>query len=379
MSRQRVLVAFGVIAVVLVLVLVTNCGLKREEYAAIDAWLLCDECTAGERAAVSSIGEEAVPTLARALRGPSPGRKTLMRQKFAEAFSSPGSGGLTRDQYADQLLDNYVATYQERAALSLRDIGGDDARDILRTALADSSARDYRSDVVQAIRVALASLESAPFGGTVTPTTVAFADTVTVSQGNGLAWNGDEQIVLAGGPFPGADLVVTQMATSLRFVAVGDIATYPLGVTSLGPGAETQVASLTIRSLADANDRGMMSCGTVACTVDSAAVVSVFPYRAFLSLWSTPPRPDTVDFFQFRPQAPLTVTARLDWPTTANMNLRWRRCAPYVVVGNADGATSANPESTTVTIPGGECWVLLVSLVSTGPNPQFARLRLTSP
>jgi hypothetical protein len=229
------------------------------------------------------------------------------------------------------------------------------------------------------IHASLAALESAPFAGTITPATVGFADTVTVSEGAGLDWNGDEQIVLLAAPFPPTDLVVVQPGTFLRFLAVGDVGTHALRVTNLGPSAETQVGSLTIRSLVDANDRGMRSCTTVTCMVDSAAVVSAFPYRAFLSLWTTPPRMDTVDFFQFRPPAPLPVTARLDWPSAANFDLRWRRCAPYVLVGNEDGATAANPESTTVTIPGGECWVLLVSLVTRGPEPEFARLRLTSP
>ena len=376
----RLALVLGLILAILAVFLFASCGLKREEYEAIDAWLSCDECISEERAAVDAIGEDAVPTLKRAVKdGPSPGRREIMRRKFLDRYPTPGPGGLSAAAYADQLVGNYVANYRKRSAVSLGDIGGKKARDALRDALTDSAGRGYRPDVVRAIRAELARTEASVFAGSVAPSIVALGDTVTVSEAGGLDWNGDEQIVLEGVPFPPADLVVNRTPTSLKFLAVGDVGTYPLGVTSLGATDVTQVAELTIRSLVDANDRAMVSCPAVACPVDSIPAVTAFPYIAFLSLWTTPPRPDTVDLFRFRPPTSLRVTARLAWPTSANLDLRWRRCTPpSATVGNEGGATMANPESTTVIIPGGECWVLLVSLRQQWPRPVFARLHLTS-
>lgn len=382
MSVALVVIPRRILAI-LVLVFLASCGLEREEYEAIDAWLSCDECIGDERAAVDSIGEDAVPTLARAVKeGPSPGRREIMRRKFLERYPTPGPGGLSAAAYAAQLEANYVAGYRKRSAIALADIGGNKARDALRDALNDSAGRAYRPDVVRTILTALATTEMSTFGGSVIPSVVAFGDTVTVSEGAGLEWSGDEQIVLEGVPFAPADLIVSRTPASIKFLAVGDVGTYPLGVTSLGPDSVTQIGNVTIRSLVDASDRGKILCPTVACAADSAAAVVAFPYTVFLSLWTTPPRPDTVDLLQFRPFPPetLTVTARLDWPTSANFDLRWRRCMPFgAVVGNETGATTANPESSTVMIPGGECWVLLVSLRPQHPRPEFARLRLTSP
>lgn len=362
------------------MIVAAACALEDQEYAAIDAWLNCDHCINGERAAVEALGNDAVPTLALALRGPSQGRRDLMRRKFEESHRQYPAG-VPQTQYVNQLLANYVATYQKRSALSLGDIDSERARDELRKARDSAGVRGYRPDVVRVIRTALAIAESPPFDGSIRPASVRFADTVTVSRGYGsTVWDGDEEAVLAAAPFAPSDLLVFQASDSLKFLAVADAGTHALSVGNLGPSSATQVAPLTIRSIVDANDRATRSCVTHACTVDSSMSVGAaqLPQEVFLSLWRTPPRPDTVDVFRFRPTFPTPISARLDWPSSANLDLRWRRCSPYVMVGNDSGATMSNPESTAVIVPAGECWVLLVMLVSAGTEPEFARLRLAT-
>ena len=46
------------------------CGFADTEQQAVRVWLLCDECTDGERESVNAIGHRAVPFLTEALRGP---------------------------------------------------------------------------------------------------------------------------------------------------------------------------------------------------------------------------------------------------------------------------------------------------------------------
>ncbi|MDX1394748.1 MAG: hypothetical protein R3195_10155 [Gemmatimonadota bacterium] len=127
----------------------------------IDPWLLCEECVDGERESVVSLGEDAIPWMADALRGPSPRRVSNIRLQAAESYARlvaatpSGDPGRTQTQYVDHYTDNYVATFQSRAAKALGDIGTDAALDTLRTALAAAEARDYRDDVVTEIVRAL--------------------------------------------------------------------------------------------------------------------------------------------------------------------------------------------------------------------------------
>jgi hypothetical protein len=89
---------------------------------------------------------------------------------------------------------------------------------------------------------------------------------------------------------------------------------------------------------------------------------------------------DTLDYFKLPPTSARQVTARLDWAGSANLDLHWRHCVTFAAVGNNDGATANNPEVTSVPIPAGQCWMILVQMISGSSTvPTFARLRLTSP
>jgi len=146
------------------LVSLNACHLSKEEYTKIDAWLLCDDCANGERAAVKAIGGKAVHTLDRALIGPSPGRRANMEAQFRQAYRTlPGAPTVPESAYVAELRDNYVALYQRRAAISLADIGDSRALAALRRAQVQVVTRGYRSDVVRVIN-ALLGARAVPVG-----------------------------------------------------------------------------------------------------------------------------------------------------------------------------------------------------------------------
>ena len=369
--------------------LLNACGLSEREWRTLDAWLTCDECINGERAAVKAIGHRAVPALSDALVGPPLSRQALVRAQFVNSYPGIVVVGLAPDVYADRLLTNYVATYQKRAAISLGDLGGNDAKAALNEALARASSRSYREDVVRQIRYVVATLTGVPFSGTLTPQRVSFGDTVTLTGSAARPFDGDELADIDGAPFPAADVVLSRGPNRLTIAALGDPGAHGVVISNAGTGTSTQIGTLIIGSVLDANDRAMLSCGTLRCSVDSAPRISPasLPYRTFLSLWLTPPRTDTLDVVRVHPDVsgsgaviPLTVTATLNWGGAPNLDLRWRRCSNLASVGNDSGATGANPERSSVTISD-DCWALLVLLLPSGPpTPRaFARLQITSP
>jgi hypothetical protein len=113
------------------------------------AWLLCVECSGGELQAVVALGNSADSTATidslrqDVLGGPSPQRRDNIRLQFDSAYTEDsidaveeGSAPvLTRAQYVQPLLNNFVNTYRLRAARALAKIGGPVARGTLDSAL----------------------------------------------------------------------------------------------------------------------------------------------------------------------------------------------------------------------------------------------------
>src|SRR5690242_3028119 len=109
--------------------LACNDKLSGNDQRAIHAWLTCDDCTGGERAAVEALGDRAVGTLGKALVGPTVEQTTIMKHKFDTSYKIADMGtrvpGLTVAGYSNFRAANYAANYQKRAALALGDIGTD--------------------------------------------------------------------------------------------------------------------------------------------------------------------------------------------------------------------------------------------------------------
>jgi len=352
---------------------------------AIEAWLNCDECVGGERNSVKTLGVSAINQLKAALAGPSVEQQQTMRAKF-EATWQPDTGqGLSQNAYVERLVSNYVASYQERAATALSDIGGSEARNALDAAIADSSARAYRSDVLETIKAARARAFADPFPGDVSPKMVAFGDTVTLIASPNELFNGDELVAIDDQLFPASEIFVNRTANQLKFLAVSGASGWHVATLSnAGTTNKDQAAVFTITSLLDANDRAMLSCGDLDCQIGAAPTVptspvTALPFTTFLSLWSIPPRLDTIDVFKVKPTTDLHVTARLDWGSGANLDLRWLDCVTKAPLASSGGATSGKPEISTLTILGGRCAALLVVMRPNSAARAFPRLRVTSP
>lgn len=125
------------------------CGPSPEEQETVRRWLLCEECNEGEQEAVVALGDRVADPLAEALRGP-PGEGVENVRRQAELMSARlASPATNRARYVNRFVDNYVATYQTRAAIALGSIGTPRTRAILLDALrTDSTARP---DVLRAI------------------------------------------------------------------------------------------------------------------------------------------------------------------------------------------------------------------------------------
>ena len=345
----------------------------------VEGWLHCDECTDGERAAVRALGEQAVPELARALLdGPPASNREVVRQEAVRAHSRAGVGTLSASEYATQMVSNYVAKYQGRAAVALGDIGTSSARSALDAALQPPHSAQYRADVLQKIKLARTAIGATPFGGRFERRMVQFADTAFLLAPPAQPFATNDVIALDDSA--PAELVLTRQPGRVGFAAVGMAGPHLVSVRRAGTST-TEVTDLTILSNSDATDRAVKGCATLACEVSASPILpaGAQPVQTFLSLWSSPPHRDSLDIFRFLSPTSHQVTARLEWTGAANLDLLWRTCSNLTPVGNTDGATAAKPEQTTVTIPGTVCWALFVVQKSQLPEPTLASLRVTSP
>lgn len=299
------------------------CRLSKAEYQTVDAWLLCDECPDSLRAAVKALGGKAVHTLDRALASPSAGRLANKKAQFQYVYSTLRSPAVSESAYVADLLSNYVATYQRRAALSLGDIRTPAAFAALQRANDSAAARNYRGDVVRTIKVVLTLASAAAdstlaFAGGVHPATPQFGDTVRVLSGQGLSWNGDEGVILNGSPFADSLVVVRWGADSLAFVAAGILGDYGVSVSRLGPNNNmTQVFPLAIRPPGYTSHPPFTAPNVTSDTLPQT--------RRYLLLPSRPG--DSSDFFRFQPSTTRTYTATVTVSGLIPPTLRWYNCA----------------------------------------------------
>lgn len=131
---------------------------QRQMLRTVEAWLECEECSEGQRAAVARLGAAALPMLGEYLRsGPAVDKREMRRRQLEAAYRSmkeyetthPNAKvAMTQDEYVKTYLDNYVALYQSRAATALADIGGAEARKRLEDAL----QAELREDVKALVR-----------------------------------------------------------------------------------------------------------------------------------------------------------------------------------------------------------------------------------
>lgn len=331
-------------AVPFLTVFAVACGPSAAQRQAIREWLACQEGCQSRLGPVTSIGNDAVPLLASALRHAPTQEREDLRRRLIEAYDELGLPPAGQATYVARYLGNFDALYQTHAAVALSTIRTPLARATLRRALDSSDVREYRADVFRAVQDAFALVAHDAFTGLLVPDTVDYLDTVRVSEGSGQPWDGNEGILVVGSPFP-KDLVVARDVDSLKFLAVIEPGTHSVLVTNLGPPRDTQVASFHV-------ERAPYLPHAPATAPDLTA--GAFPPDTIHLALGTRVT-DTTDYFRLAPGAVLPVTANVDWTGLSSVTLSWRSCtSPFplatlpgnntvtgVVVDSAGGGVGA--------------------------------------
>ena len=279
-------------------------GLDPTEVSVLERWLFCDECADGERSAAAALGDPAVAPLGRVLERLPDDWTQNLSARYGVSATRSGLTGADSTAYVQRYLANFTATAQSRSAFSLSDIRTPEAIQLLRAAVADSSGRGYRSDVIRDIRRAEAAASSPPLAGDYNPKVARFLDTIWVTRGAEVPWDGDETVRLMGAPFAD-DVGVGFRAANLElgFVAAALPGEYAFSVANIGPGADAQHGVLRIGSFPAAPS-------LAPTTVDVGALPRTF--LRSLTRRTTPA--DPAHFFRFvTGPDDQSLTARADW------------------------------------------------------------------
>lgn len=135
-------------------------GVEPGERDAVLAWLSCETCQNGERAAVASLGSDATTLLMEPLDTSSRGGRRLRRaleQSARASYLSLPTAAMDSAAYLRFFVDNALARAQTRAAASLGDVR---ATDEILEAIAEQGQRGLRPRVVQALQSALVQATS---------------------------------------------------------------------------------------------------------------------------------------------------------------------------------------------------------------------------
>ena len=130
------------------------------------------------------------------------------------------------------------------------------------------------------------------------------------------------------------------------------------------------VASIVAQSTVDLN-----AFDNSVTTDDPATAPDVTP-ASFPYVYYTLVTPDVPDVFAKLTGA-LDVTATFDWVTGDDVDILWCNDACTAYTGNFDGATGANPEQSSVSIPAATTWNLWAELYDGAGS--IVRVTLTSP
>lgn len=364
-----------------VVVVTRSMGLSNNDRRAIHAWLICDDCRSGERAAVAYLGDDAVPVLAEALVGPSQDQQRIMRGKFDTSFKVADIAtrvpGFLATQYSEFRDQNYRANYQKRAATSLGDIGGDKARRALDQAIADSASRNYRADVIRVIKFSRSRLDAVTYSGQLYPYRSSFGDPVRVVA-DSFHFTPQAQIVIEDSLFPPSDIPIQRVGDTL--IVFPAVAPFGVHVISVKPGGNAPDGKLGIfvESIVDPADRtSLCKADSIPCMINSAPPIWADSPAVFLTL-SSGTEADSYDFYKIANPSPIQVTAKLDWRGTGRVELSWKECGTGTSLGNPVDSSTPGVLSLSAQIPSGECRLLQVRLTA-GNGPIYGKLNVTSP
>lgn len=210
----------------------------------------------------------------------------------------------------------------------------------------------------------LASFEVIPgvFDGGITAA-VAYGGLVTITPGS-VAWTGAETLGnVDNAAGQAVNFIESQDVNSITFLAEQwGIGTHTLVITNVGSNLLAFQGSFDVTSDAPPNNPD-----TAAPDITAGPFPMVFVNR-----------PDPDDFYTVDPAAVLDLTVTYAWGTTDDLDILWVDCAFTAFLEPfSNGATSANPEVSIVSIPANECRLLWFNLYA--GFPADGRVEITSP
>ncbi len=151
--------------------------------------------------------------------------------------------------------------------------------------------------------------------------------------------------------------------------ATGSTAAQTLAFTNLGPGQVAQNGSFTpSQATQDIYSPGNVDDYTGAVDWDAAKSPEGHIYLVDAT--------GSDHFFKVSAGAsPRTVTVTVDWDDGSDVDILWTDEGYNAYVGNFDGASSAKPEVSTVTIPANTTWLLIIEMYSAADS--FTNIRIT--
>ena len=218
------------------------------------------------------------------------------------------------------------------------------------------------------------------FVGTFTPASANPADFVKITNG-GPAFDADTRVFVDGI----STFILTKTADSIRFVMppTGIAGAVPLLVDQIGANQvallDTVDLSSATASLNGPNEPANDDPAT-APALNANGDYYIVNHGTCKNGSATDPGDDCDAFFNVTNALarPDTITVQVDWLSGADNDILWCDAACGAFVGNFDGATTSNPEKSTVIIPAGAHWNLWINLFDPAGNKAvLLRVRVT--
>ena len=219
-----------------------------------------------------------------------------------------------------------------------------------------------------------------PFVGNINPASASPGDFVKITNG-GPGFDSDTRVFIDGI----RTFQVTATADSIRFVMppTGVAGHVPLLLDQIGPDqvalVDTADLSSATASLDGPNEPANDDPAT-APAVTANGDYYIVNHGTCNGGSATDPGDDCDAFFNVTNSLgrPDTITVQLDWLSGADNDILWCNATCSGFVGNFDGATTSNPEKSTVIIPAGAHWNLWINLFDPAGNKAvLLRVRIT--
>lgn len=204
-------------------------------------------------------------------------------------------------------------------------------------------------------------------------TTLNVGDTLTLTAPGALQFSAAANVDFGGNP----GSVISQSATTLVVqVPMPDAAVAgPLTVTGVSvtyvPGLTVDLPTASSFTVTNANDPNSLPDPAVQLPIPTAGNSAVL-FDGFAT-------GETDNFYSFTLAATTTFTVTLSWGTAADVDILWCDAGCNNFVGNFDGASTANPEVSQVTLPAGTYNLWLNQFAENGEPAHLYTITISNP